>query len=246
MRSVPLLFLVLFIAGCKKPGNNCERIKNIYITSNSPVRIGDSIKIYTQEVGGFRVYKWSGPDNFMSQYPRNTIYDAQLTNKGWYYLSLSNNECETKGDSVYIDVKLQQGTPACTVTDNTCAFNNRGTDSYPNTYRFIDPAYEVLNLQGSGTSTLEIYFHDYWKTREPEDGIYKTKDVPVFEADRNYNEVFISTIKQSVYFSTYPDQTVYVSHVNGKLKVSFCDLKFGGYDGSASFKTTASGSLIEK
>ncbi|MEJ0102814.1 MAG: hypothetical protein WDO19_09770 [Bacteroidota bacterium] len=247
MRSFIVIVLVVFLWSCKKDGSNhCQDIQDIYLTSNGPVTIGDTLKIYTQEVGGYRVYKWSGPDHFMSQDPRNTIYDAELKNEGWYYLSLSNNECNTKVDSIYVDVKLQQGTASCSVIDNTCTYTNLAADSYSYIFQHIDPTFGFLTLAASGTATMEVYFHDYWKTHEPEDGIYKTIDIPSFGIDGNYNKVFISTVKSNVYFSSRENQTVYVSHVNGKLQVRFCDITMGGTNNSFNFTTVASGNLIQQ
>lgn len=245
-----LMYAVIFssfLLCCqKKANNNCENIQNISVSYNGPVTIGDSLKIYTQEVGGYRIYSWRGPDNFMSQQPRNTIYDAQLKNEGWYYLSLSNNECDTKVDSIYADVKLQQGTPSCSIPNNNCTFNNLANDSYSSVQKRYAATYGFLSLEGSGTSTMEIYFHDYWKTHEPEDGIYKTIDVPSFGIDKSYNKVFISTIKSNIYFKTHENQTVFVSHVNGKLQVRFCSLSMGGTNNSLNFTTIASGNLIQQ
>lgn len=95
MKSIYFFVIGTFLLSCQKQTTNCESIQKARASSNGPVTIGDSVKLYTQEVGGFRVYSWTGPDHFMSQQPRNTIYDAQLENEGWYYLSLSNNECDT-------------------------------------------------------------------------------------------------------------------------------------------------------
>ena len=185
----------MLVLSCQKQTTNCDSIQKARASSNGPVTIGDSIKIHTQEVGGFRIYSWIGPDHFMSQQPRNTIYDAQLKNEGWYYLSVSNNECDTRIDSVYVDIELKQGTPSCSVTNNSCAYNNMGNDTYSSVQKLYDPTTQFLTLQGSGTNTLDINFHHYWKTREPEDGIYETLNVPSFGIDGNYNKVFISTIK---------------------------------------------------
>ena len=247
MKLIYAVIFSIFLLCCQKKGNNnCESIQNVSVSYNGPVTIGDSLKIYTQEVGGYRIYSWRGPDNFMSQEPRNTIYDVQLKNEGWYYLTLSNNECNTKVDSIYADVKLQQGSPSCSIPNKNCTFNNLASDTYSSIQKRYDPTYGFLSLECSGTSDLDIYFHDYWKTHEPEDGIYETINVPSFGIDKNYNKVFISTIKSSIYFKTYEGQIVYVSHVNGKLQVRFCNLSMAGTNNSFSYTTLASGNLIQQ
>jgi len=228
---------------------NCENIDNATITSNSPVTIGETIKFGTQEVGGYRIYEWRGPGNYNGQEPSDSITDANLENEGWYYLhlySLDDNSCQ-KFDSVYIDVKLKQGTPACSIANNTCNYNNLGDDSYTSAQKRIDPTYSFKSLMASGPSgaNIIIYFHPFWVSAEPEDGIYTTTNVPSFDqTDNNYNKVFVTTTKSSIYWASHEDQNVYVSHVNGKLQVRFCNLSMGGYNGT-SYTTIASGNVIE-
>jgi hypothetical protein len=245
-------FIILFFANCSKKNSkedgNCENIKNAKITSNSPVTIGQTIKFGTQEVGGFRIYEWTGPDNYRDQYPSDSLTDAQLKNEGWYHLHLYSLDggCE-KFDSVYIDVKLQQGSPSCTVTNNSTNYNNMGTETYTSVSKTIagSASYKVLKGNGPSGSNITIYFHTRWRNTEPEDGIYKTINVPSFDPiDNNYNKVFVTTTKSSIYWASHEGQTVYVSHANGKLQVRFCSLAMGGNNGT-SFTTLASGNIIE-
>jgi len=253
LRSL-LVFITasLFFFSCKKqsaeeePGT-CAVLNNIKIACNSPVTIGETIKFGAPEIGGYRIYSWIEPNNFHDQYPHEEISYAELKNEGWYYLALSVSECETKVDSVYIDVKLQQGTPACTVANNTGNYSNLADDSYSSVSKGIDPSFGELALEGSGSYTnLTVLFHPEWRTKEPEDGIYTTINVPSFDpVDYNYNKVYISTVKQSIYWGSYPDQQVYVSHVAGKLQVRFCSLKLGGNNGY-SYTTQVSANLVEK
>jgi hypothetical protein len=250
-----LLFFIaatLLLTSCKKLQTQqdsdeatCANIKNITITSNSPVNIGDPIKFSVPEVGGYRIYTWNGPDNFRDQYPEHTISYAELKHEGWYYVSVSNNSCETKIDSVYIDVKLQQGTPPCNVTANTATYSNLADDAFSYRYKGIESTFGLLSLEGSGNGNIYIYFHPEWRTREPEDGIYTTTNVPLFDqVDYNYNKVFITTTKSSIYWSSHQGQQVYISHVAGKLQVRFCNLDMSGYNGN-SYTTTASGNITE-
>jgi hypothetical protein len=256
MRTIYVVIFIFLLAGCQKNGDSgnggqsqCDKIKNVRASASGPVTIGETLQIYTQEVGGYRIYSWIGPNFFSSQDPRNTIYDVELKNEGWYYLSVSNSDCPTKIDSVYVDVKLQQGNPACTVAGNTCTFNNLSNDTYSSVQKLYDPTYNFLTLRGNGgasSSTLDIFFHHYYKTHEPDDGIYTTISIPSFDNDGNYNKVFLSTVKSSIYFSSHEGQTVYVSHVNGKLQVRFCSLVMSGSNGANSFTTNASGNLTQQ
>lgn len=248
----PVLFALL-AAGCiKQQGEDpdettCNNIRQVTLTSNSPVTIGGTIHFSAPEVGGYRIYNWRGPRFFTSQEPDNVLTDAKTEQEGWYYLELSNPSCGSKIDSVYIDIKLQQGTPSCTIPNNTCQFSNQGTDTYSTVRKRIDPSYHHLSLYSYGTNAdIAVLFHDHWLTKEPEDGIYKTVNSSAFDQiDYNYNKVFVTTTKNSIFWSSGVSQNVYVSHVNGKLQVRFCSLVMGGYNG-ASFTTQASATLTEQ
>lgn len=253
MKKTCLLTLVfsVFLSSCSREDKadeiTCSNMQLVTLSSNSPVTIGETISFSAPEVGGYRIYSWTGPNNFTSQEPENTISDAKLQNEGWYHLHLSNPTCTAKTDSVYIDIKLQQGTPSCTIGNNTCQFNNQGTDTYSSVHELFDPTYNFRTLEASGFATMEVMFHQYWNTHEPEDGIYTTVNMPSFgQLDNNYNKVFVSTIKGSILFVSAQFQNVYVSHVNGKLRVRFCSLAMGGNNGSMSFSTLASATLTEQ
>jgi len=242
----------LFFIACTKQESQedldeatCTNIRNLTITSNSPVTVGQQIKFSAPEVGGYRTYLWNGPNHFQEQYPDHVIDYAELKHEGWYYLAVANNTCETKIDSVYIDVKLQQGTPSCNIAANSTSYSNLSNDAYSNASKRIESTYSLLSLEGWGNGNITVYFHPQWRTKEPEDGIYSTTNVPLFDqADDNYNKVFISTVKSNIYWGCYENQQVYVSHIAGKLQVRFCNLDMGGNNGT-SFTTKASGNIIE-
>jgi hypothetical protein len=249
-----IIFLATFLLqGCNKEKQSdemtCENINKTTVSSNSPVTNGETIHFGTQEVGGYRIYSWTGPDNYANQYPVDSITNAQLENEGWYYLHLFsvNGQCE-KFDSVYVDVKLPQGTPPCTINNNSVSFNNLGTDNYSGVTKYIDPNFsqKVLAANAGIYSSLTIYFHTHWRTAEPEDGVYITNDTPVFDqTDNNYNKVFVTATKNSVYWGSNAGQTVYISHAGSKLQARFCDLMMGGNNG-VSLTTQASGNVVEQ
>src|ERR1700741_2937218 len=89
-----LLMLICITTSCNKltmsDGDPCYNYRHITVTSNSPVTIGQTINFRTQEVGGDRIYSWTGPDNYSGESPTNTIYYAEPANEGWYYLNLSS------------------------------------------------------------------------------------------------------------------------------------------------------------
>jgi hypothetical protein len=205
-KSLPFFIAAtLLFTSCKKlqtqqdsDAATCANISNITITSNSPVNIGDPIKFSVPEVGGYRIYNWNGTNNFQDQYPDHIIDYAELKHEGWYYGSVSNNSCETKIDSVYSDVKLLQGTPACNVTTNAATYSNLADDTYNYRRKGIESTYRLLSLEGSGNGNLTVYFHPEWRTKEPEDGIYTTTNVPLFDqVDYVLNSASLKTIHKS-------------------------------------------------
>ena len=246
---------LILISSCKKTPTEdeqtCTNIQNATIISNSPVTVGGTVTFSTQEVGGYRIYSWHGPHNYENQYPDNSITGAQFENEGWYYLdlySLGSTGCQ-KIDSVYIDMLLEQGTAPCSVTNNTAEYNNLPNDSYINVSKIIDPNFSQKTLEadgfGAGFPNMKVYFHTHWRDFEPEDGIYYTTNTPVFDqVDYNYNKVFITTTKSSIYWASHEGQLVYVSHVGSKLQVKFCNLNMSGSNGM-SFTTVVNGNILE-
>lgn len=249
--AICALSVMVFFTACKKvtEEDNCNNINNSSITATTAVEIGQPISFSVPEVGGYRIYSWIGPDNFESQYPDNSISYAELKHEGWYHLHLYSLEgnCE-KFDSVYVDVKMHQGNPSCSITNNSTTFNNLADDSYNSVQKMIESSLslKVLDANGPSMANMRVYFHPRWRTAEPEDGIYTTINTPLFDQiDNNYNKVFVTTTKQGIYWACWESQTVYVSHVNGKLQVRFCELNMSGSNGGSSFTTKASGNLVE-
>lgn len=249
MNKIFLLFLSIatVFSSCEKNTNNCSQINAAKARSNSPVRVGQTLKIWTGEIDG-ATYQWSGPFNFTSQYASDSISNVQTTNSGWYYLyvnSLDDNNC-VKQDSIYVTVSLNQDTAPCTITSNTIAYNNMADQSFATIYKGIEPTYSMLSLYGySSNGDVNIYFAPHWRTVEPEDGVYTTYNSPVFDpVDPVDNKITVTTITNGIYWASWPDQPIYVSHVNGKLKVTFCNLQMSGSNGT-SFTTLADGNIIQ-
>lgn len=229
-------------------GDPCKIMENFKISTNSPLTIGETLTLNVPEIGGYRIYSWYGPNHFTSQYTENSITYVNLENEGWYYATVTNDECGATTDSVYIDVKLVQGSPSCTLANNTTSYSNLNDDSFTSVQKHIESTLSLLSLEGSGGlySKLTIYFHPFWRDAEPEDGIYYTTNVPLFDqVDMNYNKVFVTTTKESIYWASAEGQKVYISHVGSKLQVRFCDLTMGGNNGN-SYTTVASANIVEK
>ena len=93
----------------------------------------------------------------------------------------------------------------------------------------MDPTFNAMGVYGgdaNGYPSLRVLFNSYNGNVEPLDGVYITKDAPVFDVTDEYNVVSVSFLYNSDYFHCHPGQKLYVSHVNGKIQVTFCDMVF--------------------
>jgi hypothetical protein len=242
-----LLFILFIFNSCEKNTDNCPQVNAARAYSNSPIIVGQTLKIWTGEIDG-TTYQWSGPYNFTSQYAADSITNAQLNNSGWYYLyvnSLDENNC-TKYDSVYVDVMLQQDTAPCMVSTNTLVFNNLPDMGFSTVYKGIESTYSLKSLFTSSPSgDLDIYFAPHWRNVEPQNGVYTSYNSPAFDpVDPIINKITVTAVNNGIFWSSLPNQSIYVSHINGKLKVSFCNLQMTGSNGT-SFTTFADGNIIE-
>jgi hypothetical protein len=246
------VLILLFCFSCTKGSYQdslCSNIQNVSIAATTPVKVGDKIIFYAPEVGGNRIYSWVGPNNYASQYPKDSIVDAQFQNEGWYFLQVYAVEGNcTKIDSIYVDVTFQQETIPCVINNNTATYNNLAVDNFSSVTKKIDPVFSEKSIEAySGLySSTTIYFHPNWRTFEPEDGVYFTTNTPFFfQTDFNYNKVCVTATKNSIYWTSNEGQKVYVSHIGSKLQVRYCNLIMGGNNGT-SYTTIASGNLIEQ
>jgi hypothetical protein len=125
-----LCLLTLIFSSCKKvppppfQEDLCNELNQLHAHSFTAVNKGEPINISADHMEDASYY-WSGPNSFQSYYQDNTVSSsADYFNRGWYYVNITYDDCESKFDSVLVDVKFPQGTPACSVTDNTATFNS--------------------------------------------------------------------------------------------------------------------------
>ncbi len=108
----------------------------------------------------------------------------------------------------------------------------------------MDVDWNCKNLSApslGGYPDFNIYFEYYWNNKEPEDGAYDISNTITFD-DGNPYSVFIASTYSSIYFQANPGK-VYVSHVNGKIQVTFCNITFSGSLGGPTYTTSATGNL---
>jgi hypothetical protein len=238
------LLLSAFI--CKKPANTCEEIQQVKITgAQASYYTGDAIHLSTSATpDGFYSWHQSQALNEISTSPQVSVDYCTKYDEGWYYLALSNPDCTSRYDSVYITVKNKPVTPPCSPANNGVSFSSIPSISFSSTTWAMDPTWNCRNLrgyQGAGYPDINIYFNTYWNTREPEDGEYSVASTLTFP-DNNLYTIFFASTYSSVYFQAQPGKA-YVTHTNGKLQVTFCGLTFSGSLGGPSFTTTATGKL---
>jgi hypothetical protein len=246
--AVTGLILINFWS-CKKneEGNNCEQIQQVKITGfKSSYYVGDTISLGTNLIPPISLFNWNFGDNpnSISGGPTVFIYPCSKYDEGWYYLSVSYPDCASHNDSVYISVINKPATAPCTPTNNTVSFSAIPNISFSTTSWTMDPDFNCKLLNGYyayGYPDFNIYFNFFWNNKEPEDGEYNISNTITFDDNDPYS-VFIASNYSDIYFEANPGK-VYVSHVNGKISVTFCSLTLIGDNGGPSYTTTAIGAL---
>lgn len=247
------LILGALLSSCTKENGNgstsgdpCYRLTHLHTHSFTPVTMGDEIKLIVDTLA-IADYHWTGPGYFESYTQNPTISSyADYTDRGWYYVSMSLSGCPTKRDSVYVDVKFPQGTPSCTLTNNKAEFGGPvllGDQSfYYVSYGAGTTGYEV---EGNSTfGDLRISMSPYWITHPLEDGIYYTTSDQLLDY-ADIGKIFISDVNQSIYWVAEADKPVYISHVGGKARISFCGISFSGSWGGTLYHTTVDAQITQ-
>ncbi len=222
---------MLFIfTSCKKE-NNCST--DIQLTSsNTTPTVGESFTLTALEVSDNDLFHWSGPGNYSSAFGNSiTVDNPGYLDRGWYYCSKSNTECgETIYDSIFIDVKLRQGTAPCTVPNNTLTGMAIPTTNFYSVIKNFDPTFNGKALFGTATTgyptDFRVLFNSNNGNIEPLDGIYTTKNSIIFSQTDPYIWVSLSFVYGGQFFHCHPDKDVFVSHINGKLSATFCNVPF--------------------
>lgn len=252
-----LCIMVLQLTACvkllpQKQGYDCLPYVKITANNTTPT-VGDEVVI-TANTGPV-VYTWSGPDNFvLPNKADGTAYirfgEIKLRQRGWYYCQASVPGCNAVRDSIFIDVKYKQGTPPCTLTNNVITGTGVPDLQNATARKSFSTSWNCVSLYASGTfgnATYTFNFNSYNGNVEPKDGIYVTTDLPTFDRFGDENMIYLMCQYSNYYFVCQPNQNVYVSHVNGKLRIAFCNLKYNGNNGnSVSVTSTFSGQVTEQ
>ena len=241
--------LILFAAAalftsCKKQ-KICPASMKLTVSNATP-SIGGSFTITAPKETDNNVFQWYGPmQNLVGNSNTLEITNAKYSNRGWYYCSKSNGDCnDVLRDSIYVDVKLLQETPPCTLTNNYINCSNIPSVTLTSVTEGFDPTFNGTAVYGSGTfgyPSFRVLFNSYNGNTEPIDGTYTTTNSLSFDVTQEYNEVSVSFLYSSIFFHCHPNQKLYVTHVNGKIQVSFCNMVFS----SGTYLSTCSGKMTK-
>lgn len=249
--SLCLCMAVLVLCNnCTKLGtgknSNCAEITSLKITGAKTVYYpGDTISLTTTTTP-YAFYSWQQDSlpTILSKQPNMIIYPCTKYNEGWYYVTVSDPMYATHIDSVYIRVINKPAVAPCSPGNNMVAFSAIPDIRFGSASWAINPTWNCMNLKGYRALNypdINIYFNPYWNTREPEDGAYDVSDTPGLPGNDVYN-VYIASAYSGMHFAADPGK-VYVSHANGKLQVSFCNLPMTGKFNGAFYTMTATGKL---
>jgi hypothetical protein len=250
---LPALLLVSLLISCIKErtgdtnSGGCDQLALLHTRTFAAVTRGDAIQLAVAGAPDV-YYQWSGPGNFQSnsQNPLVTS-NAYYWHRGWYYVSMSLQTCSPSFDSVYVEVKFPQGVPACTLTNNTGTFGGAvvlGDQSY--SYVSFGPGIGGYEIEGnSSNGDLRITMSSYWTTHPLEDGIYYTTNDPLPD-ESEIDEVNIADVNQNIYWVAEGGKPVYISHVDGKARISFCNISFSGDWGGNLYHTTVSAQVSQQ
>lgn len=228
-----IIFIFLCTAGCVKTGTNddCRPLSfKISITDTAPF-IGDIITLEVPKLNEYDLLSYNNPAGSGTTFSHSIdIVNIKYNQRGWYHWNLSNSGCNVSyRDSVYVNVKLRQQTPPCTLTNNFVSSSNLIDVAFTSVTQGFDPTFNGMAVYGDrslGYPSYRVLFNSYNGNTEPIDGVYNTTNVPTFDIFQDYNAVSVSFLYSGQYFHCYPNQKLYVSHVGGKIRVSFCSMTF--------------------
>jgi hypothetical protein len=225
-------------SGKIKPGS-CEEFAKSRFRPIDTIECGQEIYISYDSCPAGTRYEWTGPTLINVPYDLNQLKltnDANIFHRGWYYMRASYKNCPIKKDSIYINIKLNQGKPACNPSNNTSTYT--GTGISINTKNFTSVRSSVsgntfeIYAGGSSGGDFRLIFNEYWVKNKLESGIYYTTNDYSLSEKEDINKVYVEDRNFSQRWQTEEKKPVYISYVNGKLTVNICDLYI--YDPSSS------------
>ncbi len=248
-------FILISIGACSSSssddGNNasenCSQLATLDVSTAASVTLGSPIELTADYLDGV-LYYWTGPNGFESYYHSPQISEAKYNDRGTYTCTISKENCPDRVVSVNVDVNFPQGTPSCALTNNSAQFSGSlllGNQTFG--FSTWEPAavgnnYEIVANGINGD--MSIYMSPYWNTHDLEDGIYYTTN-NISPEYFDFDKIYISNVNGGFYWQCEANKPVYVSHVGGKQRISFCGITFSGYQGGPTYYTTIKAQITQ-
>lgn len=222
----------------------CNILDTLKCSPIDPVVKGESVYFNVGYMQG-AYYTWENRAYF-TKYDRDPIIsEADFKDEGWYYLTVTHRDCKNfVYDSVYVDVKLKQGSPSCTPKNNFGDFTGVFQDQNYSNFKFAKGFSSMEGGCDADNGDLMIHLSSYYATKPIEDGIYYTQSSMPNESERDRISFYM--VSQNILLYPTTNEPVYVSHVNGKVCVTFCNIEFSGYLGATYLSSKLSLKITEK
>jgi hypothetical protein len=260
-----LLFLATtFLAACSKGSDNntpepqCTALTGLKATAAAATVEKGKPLTFTASISSGLTYTWKTPAGATVTTASGGVQSADFSDEGWYRLEAKNGCNQTAKDSVYVDVTLPQGNASCSTTDNTITFTAAGHQggTFTSITQGENPSIaNIYELKAwGGRNEFNVVFHPSHKNnKQPENGVYTTgtwsaTNYPAF-GERDYDKIYITNITYSpttIYYRSAPGQKLYVTRVNGKLKVTACDMALTGSSNGTAYSTNTTFSVTEQ
>jgi len=263
LKILPAIAILSMVVACKKgggdppPGNNCASLVSIKASpSSTSIEKGKTVSFQTTLISGV-IYRWQTPGGLVIASASGELRNIDFNNEGWFLVEATNNCNETKKDSFYLDVTMPQGTPSCAPAGNAISFTaaNHPASSFTTVaHGETGIPNDSYRLQASGGGNdLTIAFHPSFKNnKQPENGVYTTGTFnsnwnPMYTST-DFDKVFIVNITYSpttIYYRSNPNQQVYITRINGKLKATICNMSFAGSSNGTPYTSDITFAVVE-
>jgi hypothetical protein len=259
--TAAFIFVAALLTGCSKGGDTtpqpqCTALTGLKATTAAAtVEKGKPLTFSASITSGLN-YVWKTPAGATVVTASGGVQSADFADEGWYYLEAKNSCSQSARDSVYIDVSVPQGTAGCSPATNSISFT--AANHQPGTFTTVtqgeNPSIpNIYQLEASGgRNDFSIRFHPSYKNnKQPESGVYTTgnwNNSPAHGA-KDFDVVFITNITYSpstIVYRSVPGQKLYVTRVNGKMKVTACDMALTGSSNGTPYSTNATFSVTEQ
>jgi hypothetical protein len=236
---VIFMFFIALFTSCNKISDKepCT-LKDIEVTTNSPVIVGWPIYLSTRS-SQTESFNWAGPKGIINtQGAQNSIQvlNAAFSDSGVYKVELTNTfGCLEYTRSTFIKVIPAPPAP-CTVTNNTSTSSVVGLGD--NTYSYVSFTNNKADAYPTvGSSNQGLHFR-FFGNLIPKPGIYKTTQSINIIDNENQVGCWINTFPLNEFINK-ERQDVYVNKINGKLQISFCNADFTNPVGSSAIRISA-------